>query len=60
MYDAENPKPALCDNLGGRMVREAGEGGSRGRRCVYLMPIHVDVWQKKKKITILLSNYPLI
>ena len=25
------------------------EGGSRGRRRVYLMPNHVDVWQKKKK-----------
>jgi len=30
MYDAENPKPALCDKLGGRMGREVGEGVLEG------------------------------
>ena len=37
----------LCDNLRGKMGREVGGGFQREETCVYLRPIHVDVWQKQ-------------
>ena len=32
--------------MGGKFKREVQEGSSRGREYVYLMLIHVVVWQK--------------
>ena len=42
MYDAGNPKPVLCDDLGGW----DWEGGvfMREGTHIYLWLIHVDVW----------------
>ena len=46
MYDTGNAKSLLCDNLEGWDGREVGGGFKRVGTYVYLMPIHVDVWQK--------------
>ena len=48
MYDAGNPKPVLCDNLkgwGGVGWVVGGEFKREGTYA-YLMPIHINVWQK--------------
>ena len=49
MYDTGNPKSLLCDNLEGWDGREVGGGFKRVGTYVYLMPIHVDVWQKSSQ-----------
>ena len=46
MYDAGNPKPVLWDHLEGWDERKVGGGFKREGTYVYLMPIHVDAWQK--------------
>ena len=40
--DTENPKPVQWDHL----KEWDGEGFKRERTCVYLRPVHIDVWQK--------------
>ena len=52
LYDAENPKLVLCDNL----QEWDGKGGLRGvQEGGDLWPIHVDRWQKPTQY----CNYPL-
>ena len=46
LYEAENPKPELCDSLEYGKGREWGEGFKKEGTYVYLMLTHVDVWQK--------------
>ena len=46
MYDAENPKLVLCDNLEVWSVEGGGGGLKMEETHVYLWPIHIDVWQK--------------
>ena len=49
VYEAGHPKPVLCDNLEGMTSCDEEKVGGRFKRegtCVYLMPIHGDVWHK--------------
>ena len=47
MCDPGNPEPVLCNNLEGRVGREVEAGLKREGTYIYLMPIHIEVWQKQ-------------
>ena len=46
MHDTGNPNPALCDDIEGwDGVHDEGGRFKREGACVYLWPIHADIWQ---------------
>ena len=47
MCDPGNREPVLCNNLEGRVGREVEAGLKREGTYIYLMPIHIEVWQKQ-------------
>ena len=46
LYDSEGTQTRVLEQPNGVGRGGRWERGSRGRRCIYLWLIHIDVWQK--------------